>query len=324
MHRQKGLLEIAIADGTPLLSFVALSLVLSGFFALFLATTGQFLPHDVAYLELSADELCLLLECRVVDFMIHDRTAFGGALVAVGALYLWLVAVPLRGGEAWAWWTLVLSGISGFASFLTYLGYGYLDTWHGVATLILIPMFAVGLSKSRTLLVGDPSIRSLRKMNASIDLRSAEGLGRGLMLLVTVGMIAAGAVILTIGISEIFVPQDLNFMRITLPELHALNDRLVALIAHDRAGFGGGIFSTGIAVFLIVRSATASKNLWQILFLAGAFGFGCAILTHYVVGYTDLTHLAPAYLGAGLFLLGLAFSFRSMVSQPRQAGALEE
>jgi hypothetical protein len=315
MTDPRGILELALDDGRPPLNFVALSLLLSGAFAVFLAATGQFLPHDVAYLGISADELCALNKCRIVDFMIHDRTAFGGALVAVGLLYLWLIAVPLKQGQPWAWWTLALSGSAGFLSFFTYLGYGYLDTWHGAATLVLGPIYAAGLYKSRGLLQGSPGIAALRHPGAPFSLTTPGGIGRGLILLVTFGMMAAGSVILTIGISEIFVPQDLIFMEITLPELHALNARLVSLIAHDRAGFGGAILSTGLAAFLSVWCGSPTKNLWQILFLAGSTGFGGAILTHYVVGYTDIVHLAPAYLGASLFSLGLIFSFRSMMKK---------
>jgi hypothetical protein len=48
--------------------------------------------------------------------------------------------------ESWSWWTLVCSGLAGFLSFLSYLGYGYLDTWHGAATLLLLPVFVAGLA----------------------------------------------------------------------------------------------------------------------------------------------------------------------------------
>ena len=36
--------------------------------------------------------------------MIHDRLSFGGALVALGLVYGWLVEFPLRQRRAWAWW----------------------------------------------------------------------------------------------------------------------------------------------------------------------------------------------------------------------------
>src|SRR5579885_3225844 len=114
------------------------ALFFSGLFALYLAALGRFLPHDEHFLGMTAADLCRLHECRIVHFMVHDRASFGGALLALSVVYLCVVLVPLRRGEQWAWWLLLLSGSVGFLSFLAYLGYGYLDTWHGAATLALI------------------------------------------------------------------------------------------------------------------------------------------------------------------------------------------
>ena len=75
---QRGLFAALLGDGRPLLSFTGLSLILSGGFALFLALTRQFLPHDIQFLHMNADELCALHGCRIVEFMVHDRAAFGG------------------------------------------------------------------------------------------------------------------------------------------------------------------------------------------------------------------------------------------------------
>src|SRR5688500_14701613 len=139
MHHDRGLLRELIGDGRPLLSLTAVALLLSGMFAIFLSFRREFLPHDVAYLGMSADELCRVADCRIVSFMFHDRVAFGGTLIAIAVLYSWLAAFPLRGRAAWAWWAFVVSGAIGFASFLAYRGFGYLDVWHGVATLALLP-----------------------------------------------------------------------------------------------------------------------------------------------------------------------------------------
>src|SRR5260221_11602637 len=128
---ERGLFEAALGDGRPLLLLSGVVLVLCGAFALFQSATGQFLPHDVEYLGMTPQDLCRLDQCRIVHFMFHDRVSFGGTLIAVGSLYLWMTEFPLRQGQAWAWWLFVVSGLVGFASFLTYLGYGYLDTWHG-------------------------------------------------------------------------------------------------------------------------------------------------------------------------------------------------
>src|SRR5215510_3241501 len=128
--REPGFFAALVGDGRPLLSLTGILLILFGLFALFLGATKHFLPHDVQFLGMTPEELCAINECRIVHFMVHDRVSFGGAIIGVGTLYLWLAEFPWRHREAWSWWLFVVSGILGFSSFLAYLGYGYLDTWH--------------------------------------------------------------------------------------------------------------------------------------------------------------------------------------------------
>ena len=64
-----------------------MELVRVGLVVILLGASGHFLPHDEAFLGMTAQELCALHGCRIVHFMIHDRVSFGGALVAVGLLY---------------------------------------------------------------------------------------------------------------------------------------------------------------------------------------------------------------------------------------------
>jgi hypothetical protein len=142
-------LEGLVGDRRPPLLALGLGLLAAGGAALALAATRRFLPHDEQFLGMSADDLCARHGCRVVHFMAHDRAAFGGVVAAVGLLYLWLAAFPLRERAAWAWWAILASGAVGFASFLAYAGYGYLDRWHAAATLALLPCFLVGLARTR-------------------------------------------------------------------------------------------------------------------------------------------------------------------------------
>src|SRR3982751_1226132 len=107
----RGLLEALIGDGRPFLIFTGLCLVLSGGFALFLSATGHFLPHDVQFLGITADELCAIDQCRIVHFMFHDRVSFGGALIAIGSLYMWLAEFSPRPGLAWGGGVFVFAGI---------------------------------------------------------------------------------------------------------------------------------------------------------------------------------------------------------------------
>lgn len=315
MDDERGLLEVIVGDGRPLLIFTGLCLALSGGFALFLSATGEFLPHDIAFLGMTARDLCALHQCRIAHFMFHDRVSFGGALIAIGALYMWLAEFPLKRGEAWAWWLFALSGALGFSTFLAYLGYGYLDTWHGVATLFLLPCFAVGLVSAWRALPERQGIASLRRAANWNSREKTAVIGRACLLLTGVGMIFGGLTIMTVGMTSVFVPQDLAYIGTSAAQLNAINPRLMPLIAHDRAGFGGGIASCGVLVLGCAWCARPSRSLWQILLIAGATGFGCAIGVHPVVGYNNPTHLAPAIAGALVFCAGLVLTYKIMMER---------
>lgn len=292
-------LAVLLGDGRPALGLGAVALMLSGLFAVFLSFRREFLPHDVRQLGMTAEALCEVADCRVVSFMFHDRMAFGGTLMAIAVLYLWLIMFPLRDGAIWAWWALAISGVLGFASFLTYLSYGYLDVWHGIATLALLPTFGVGLLRARTLarVRHEPWIRSADIRRAPPGLRW----GRYLLFATGLGIAFAGATILYLGSTEVFVAEDLGFMGVTRPMLEAMNPRLVPLIAHDRAGFGGGLATIGILVLICAMYSRPSRSFYEAITLAGAAGFVCAIGTHFVEGYLNVVHLAPAFAGAALF-----------------------
>jgi hypothetical protein len=298
---RRGRIETAIGDGRSLVVLAAAILVGCGAFAIVQAVTGNFLPHDAMYLGMSANELCALQGCRILHFMIHDRVSFGGVLIAIGVVYTWLALFPLRRMESWAWWALASSSLVGFLSFLAYLGYGYLDTWHGVATLGLVPLFFVGLWRTHR------TCQNVVAPNA-LEVRTAAGFGRVLLLFASLGITVAGLTITTVGMTRVFVPQDLEFIGTTRAAVTAINAHLVPLIAHDRAGFGGVLASFGIAMFACVRYGRSSLALWQTLTIAGIAGFATAIGVHPAVGYLSFTHLAPAVLGGFVYAGGLALA----------------
>lgn len=315
------LLAALAGDGRRLLTLVGLSLVLSGGFALFLAATRQLLPHDVAYLGVVASQICGANDGRILHFMFHDRAAFGGAVVATGLLYAWLAEFPLRQGQPWAWWVLLLSGVLGFSSFLAYLGYGYFDAWHATATLLLLPMFGLGLVRSFRQLPTARHLRSLGQPAFAGPWRSRAGVGRASLLVMGLGMVLAGFVIVVVGTTSVFVPQDLHYMNLTTKQLMVLSPHLIPLIAHDRAGFGGALASCGVALFFCVWCGAPSPSLWQVLALAGGVGFATAIGVHPLIGYTDFSHLAPAFVGLGLFVAGLWLSYAPMHYPERMGSA---
>lgn len=171
-----------------------------------------------------------------------------------------------------------------------------------MATLALLPLFVFGLIKTRPLARG--GWRSLLVRGAPLDA------ARVCLLLSTLGIVGAGLTIMTVGMTTVFVPQDLAFMGVGAETIRAISGRLVPLIAHDRAGFGGALFSCGIAMFLAVWCARPSRSLWQALAIAGTAGFATAIGVHPAIGYNSVTHLGPAVLGALLFAAGLALQAR--------------
>ena len=310
-HDQRGLWETFVGDGRPLISFCGICLALAGLFAIFQSLTGHFLPHDVEYLQMPAEELCSINECRIVHFMIHDRISFGGSLVAIAMLYMWLAEFPLRQNQAWAWWTVAASGVAGFGSFLTYLGYGYLDTWHGAATLLLLPCFVGGLWLQRIALKTEATNNEERTWRDRLSpaepltWRSRQGFGHMLLLASACGIIGGGLTIQYIGMTSVFVDTDLTFMGLDRLQLDVINPRLIPLIAHDRAGFGGALTTVGLLTVGSLWFFGLSRSLWQTLMLGGVFGFSTAILVHPAIGYTDVIHLSPAVVGASLFAVGL-------------------
>jgi hypothetical protein len=282
------------------------------------------------------EQLCGLSDGRIARFMFHDRVSFGGAIIAIGVLYLWLEQVPLKAGEAWAWWTFLLSGFAGFGSFLAYLGYGYLDSWHGLATLALLPLYIGGLiltrncaeTQERRLQPAEihenplscrlPCLLQAKALAPKASRwRSRLGLGRALLLATASGLLVGGTTILLIGMTRVFVSQDLRYIGLGASELAAINQRLLPLIAHDRAGFGGAIATCGLLLFCCVWFGRPSGSLWQAVCLAGSTGFISAVGVHPVIGYTDFSHLAPAYLGAAIFSVGIGLSYRPMCVEVR-------
>jgi hypothetical protein len=178
---------------------------------------------------------------------------------------------------------------------------------HFLVTLILLPFFILAIRSPL------PS-----PVPPHANLRSDDRWRRGLwgQLAFTglgVGLIGGGAIICTLGATVVFVPSDLAFMHATMQTFiePARGDRLLSLIAHDRAGLGGLLVSDGVAVLLLSLWAfrESARWLWWTYLIAGVIGFIAAIGVHVSVGYLDAEHLAPAAIAFALYALGLGLSF---------------
>lgn len=292
-----------IGDGRPLLSLTGTALVLSAGFGILQSLGGFLLPHDAAAIGMDAAGLSHAGNMHLLHFMFHDRTAYCGTLLGVGCAYWWLAEFPLKAGREWAWWAYAISGATGFLSFLAYLGYGYLDQWHAWATLLLLPIFLLGLVRSRFCISGPLSIR--RAWLKSSDERPSVRWGRLMLQACAAGFVLAGLTIVAVGMTIVFVPQDLAFFELSRAQLQAISPMLIPVIAHDRSAFGGGLLSVGLLIGLIVRNAALTLNFVELMALIGFCGFGAALGVHVAIGYLDWTHLAPAYCGLLLYFTGL-------------------
>src|SRR5205085_8351125 len=92
-------------------------------------------------------------------------------------------------------------------------------------------------------------------------------------------LIVAGVVICRVGVTSVFVPEDLEFMRTTAEALTAANPRLLPVVAHDRTSFGGMLIACGLAVTLsaLWGFRQGAGWLWWVLLLSGSAGYAAAI-----------------------------------------------
>ncbi|HEY2857691.1 MAG TPA: hypothetical protein VGJ21_04695 [Terracidiphilus sp.] len=320
MKNDRGLLEVALADGRLLIALVGVCLLLAGGGAILQSASGHLLPQDSHAIGMDAEMLSHAANPRLLGFMFHDRVAYGGTLLAIGFGYLWLSAFPLAGGERWAWWALFTSGAVGFLAFLTYLRQGYLDTWHGVATLFLLPVFVGGLWRTR------PGATGAQNRPAALPVRpntTAGRWGRVLLGFCAVGLVMAGLTIAIFGMTTVFVPSDLRFIGLGPRAIASVSPMLIPVIAHDRSGFGGGLCSIGCLLLFMARCAELNRSFVEIVFVMGCCGFGAAIGVHFVVGYVDFMHLLPAFVGFAFFLAANALlwmGWRSASAQMDESG----
>jgi dihydroorotate dehydrogenase len=166
--------------------------------------------------------------------------------------------------------------------------------------------------------VGEP--RSARALE-SAEWRETAAWRRGqwgqlLFVGLGAGLLAAGTVITVIGCTGVFVQEDLDFMRTTAARLAIAHERLVPLVAHDRASLGGMLISNGVAVLLsaLWGFRAGAGWLWWALAIGGNLAFGAAVAVHFTVGYTSPFHLAPAFVGWALWWLGLGLSYGWLVA----------
>lgn len=313
----RGLAALLAAPGWVWITLLGWGLMGAGILAWLVATLWVVLPYDEAFLGLSRAQISAL-NPRLLPFMAHDRVTFAGILISVGVLYAQLARHGMRVGAPWARRVVLLSGGVGFATLFLFLGFGYFDPLHSLVSLGLFVLFLLGLRRPP----GAASADSTRATWA-LDWRGTQW-GQRLFMLIGAGLLIAGTVVAGIGVTQVFVPEDLAFLQTTPAALQAANPRLIPLVAHDRAGMGGAAAADGLALLLTALWGfrAGARWLWWTLLAVGVPAFAAALGVHAAVGYTDTWHLAPAVAAALAYgvalLLAYPYLMRASVLDPAQ------
>ncbi|OXM85090.1 hypothetical protein [Paenibacillus rigui] len=290
---------------------LGIGMMIGGLLAWIIAATTVVLPYDIQYLGMGPSSIAQA-NALVLGFMSHDRVTLAGTMISIGILYFQLGRYGMRKGQHWAKTALLTSGLVGFSSFFLYLGYGYFDPLHAAAAAVLLPMFILSMRSP-----GDLPSREGTNLHNDRLWRRAQW-GQLMMVVLGFALAIGGIVISIVGITRVFVPEDLAYLCATPAMLSEINERLIPLIAHDRAGFGGALFSNAVALLAsaLWGIQQGRRWLWWTFLLGGFPGFLAGFSVHWEIQYTNFWHLLPAYFAAMLYVTGLVLLYPYMMSRP--------
>ena len=281
-----------------------LFIMIGGVIALLLSLTSIVLPYDESFMQLSREELVLFNE-RLLWFMAHDRMTLAGTMISGGIVYMTLSKYGVKYEMLWAKQAIDIAAIIGFLGILLFIGYGYFDWLHLVFWIVLLPFYWRGFVKTKRIK------RTPKSSNRRNDLAWRKGvLGQFCFVMLGFSFVLGGVIISGIGVTGVFVPTDLQYLCMPADLIQAFNDRLMSVIAHDRAGFGGAMISVGLLVLMSALWGFQAGNrwLWWTFLLGGLPAFVSGLFVHMMIGYTTFIHLLPAYIALALFVGGLYFS----------------
>jgi hypothetical protein len=289
---------------------MGLAMSLGGLLALIIASTRVVLPYDEEFVNMTRAQLAEIP--NLLAFMTHDRVTLAGTMLAIGVLYTSLAWYGVRRGEHWAWVAIFTSAMAGFLSFFSFLGFGYFEPFHAFVTAILFQFLLLAWHAPlpprevtlRVPLVGDWKWKLSLWGQLGLVLESIAGL-------------AAGAIIIAVGSTQVFVHEDLEFMGTCIEALETLEPKLLALVAHDRATFGGMLIACGLTTLMATLWGfmAGRRWLWLTLLAAGTIGYVSTLIVHHGVGYTSFKHLLPAYVGLLWHWLSLALAGPYLLSK---------
>jgi len=289
-----------------------LSIFIGGLIALYFALTSIILSYDESFIGLTKADL-MLISPTILSFMSHDRMALAGTMISGGILYIQLARHGLKYGLHWAKIAFHSAAIVGFLGILLFIGFGYFDWLHGLYWIILCPFYYFSFKESKNTM---QTPASKHDTNDQIWMRAL--FGQLLFILLGFSIVVGGIVISTIGVSSVFVSTDLSYLCMTPDMLHRISERLIPVIAHDRAGFGSALISVGLLVLMLSLWGfrQGEKWVWNTIALGALPAFIAGIGTHFHIGYTTFIHLLPVYFLCALYVLGLILSYPFLKDAP--------
>jgi hypothetical protein len=279
--------------------WLGIAMVCAGIGAAIIAIGPVLLGYDIRFLGMNVAGLDGI-NPRLVSFLQHDRITMAGCMAAIGCNDIGF-ALAMRRGWRWARAGFVIAGACGFPTFFLFLGYRFFDPLHFAVAIGFFPLYLLGIFR--------PQVAPTWRTNLAVNESARRRATMGQLLLVTVafGVVVSGLVIMVVGLRDVLIPSDRVYLGTTQAFMQQqLDGRLIRFIAHDRAGFGGALFSLGVGVLTMSMWGwrEGERSTWWSLFAASVVGFGAAIVIHVNVGYTDTLHLLPAYLG--IVMVGMA------------------
>ncbi len=291
------------------------ALFVGGGATLALAASRVLLPYDESYLGLTSAALRRNLP-NVFAFMAHDRGTLAGTMLGLGWLYALLAWQGVRRGRHGTRTAIIASALVGFASFFAFFGFGYFDTLHAFVAVALFQLTV-------QVMVGEEGDGPPPpEMADEEDARWRRAQWAQLLWVVhAAGLLIAGGVITFIGMTSVFVSEDLGFLCFTAQEAQALGEKMIGVIAHDRASLGGMLLASGVAMLLPVLWCfrRGGRWLWWAIAGLGIPAYGASLGMHWAVGYTDWRHIVPALAGLLLWAGGLLLSRGYLCEKAEQA-----
>ena len=184
-----------------------------------------------------------------------------------------------------------------------FLGFGYFEPFHAFVSTALLQLLVLGWHAPL------PPRRDAIAVPLTEDWRwRLAQWGQLLLVCESIAVLVGGLVISIVGSTHVFVAEDLEYMQTCTADIAAANPRLLALVAHDRATFGGMLISCGLVTLLTTLWGFGAGRSWLFttLLYSGVVAYVCTIVVHFLVGYIDFFHLAPAYAGLAVHILALS------------------